>query len=154
MTAPTGVASVIATDAPTAPVPTTAPTTIISTTTPSTGSVTASTNILPVAFEVNQGQAADDVSYVAHAVGYTALFNGQGMTVPVLSADGRSLVYSTYLDGGAYDEGHALALDPQGDAYIVGMTEGTASTAPTPPRPTPTRPCIAAPAPPTIATPF
>jgi len=86
MTAPTGVASVIATDAPTAPVPTTAPTTIISTTTPSTGSVTASTNILPVAFEVNQGQAADDVSYVAHAVGYTALFNGQGMTVRVLSA--------------------------------------------------------------------
>ncbi len=85
-TTATGVASSIATSAPTVPVPTAAPTTIITTTTPSTGSVTASTNTLPVAFEVNQGQAADDVAYVAHSVGYPALFNGQGMTVGVMSA--------------------------------------------------------------------
>jgi hypothetical protein len=33
------------------------------------------------------------------------------------------LVYSTYLGGGANDEGYDIAVDPQGQAYVIGKTE-------------------------------
>jgi hypothetical protein len=42
--------------------------------------------------------------------------------VTELSADGRSLVYSTYLGGGAYDGAQAIALDSSGIAYVAGTT--------------------------------
>ncbi|MFB3923454.1 MAG: beta strand repeat-containing protein [Terriglobia bacterium] len=39
-----------------------------------------------------------------------------------LSADGTSLVYSTYLGGSAADEVDALAVDSSGNAYLTGFT--------------------------------
>lgn len=39
-----------------------------------------------------------------------------------VSADGMSLVYSTYLGGSAADEAAAIALDSNGNAYIAGDT--------------------------------
>lgn len=39
-----------------------------------------------------------------------------------VSADGRSLVYATFLGGSGPDEGLALALDGQGSAYVAGST--------------------------------
>ena len=39
-----------------------------------------------------------------------------------ISANGQSLVYSTYLGGGEEDHGNAIATDPVGNAYITGDT--------------------------------
>ncbi|MCK4761831.1 MAG: SBBP repeat-containing protein [Candidatus Aminicenantes bacterium] len=36
-----------------------------------------------------------------------------------------SLLYSTYLGGGSYDAGHAIAVDGSGCAYVTGYTYGT-----------------------------
>ncbi len=43
----------------------------------------------------------------------------------VLSADGRSLVYSTFLGGGDIEEVLGVAVDSAGNAYVVGETEST-----------------------------
>ena len=45
--------------------------------------------------------------------------------VTKLSPSGSSLVYSTYLGGSAVnrDEGRAIAVDPSGSAYVVGITD-------------------------------
>ncbi len=42
--------------------------------------------------------------------------------VSKLSADGQSLLYSTYLGGTAYDVAHDVAVDTAGSAYVVGVT--------------------------------
>ncbi len=42
--------------------------------------------------------------------------------VTKLSADGGSLVYSTYLGGSSGEEGYAIALDSSGEAWITGGT--------------------------------
>jgi hypothetical protein len=42
-----------------------------------------------------------------------------------LAADGSTLQYSTYLGGSGRDYGDNLALDSEGNAYIVGWTEST-----------------------------
>ena len=42
--------------------------------------------------------------------------------VTKLSASGNTLIYSTYLGGGDYDEGNSLAVDRFGCAYVVGFT--------------------------------
>lgn len=42
-----------------------------------------------------------------------------------LAADGSSLHYSTYLGGSGRDNGDNLALDNQGNAYVIGWTEST-----------------------------
>jgi Beta-propeller repeat/Abnormal spindle-like microcephaly-assoc'd, ASPM-SPD-2-Hydin len=43
--------------------------------------------------------------------------------VTKFSADGSTLLYSTYLGGGSEDVGNGIAVDNAGDAYIVGTTE-------------------------------
>jgi hypothetical protein len=40
-----------------------------------------------------------------------------------LNASGSALVYSTYIGGSEYDQGRALAVDAQGNAYLTGITE-------------------------------
>ncbi len=42
--------------------------------------------------------------------------------VAELGTGGNSLVYSTYLGGGAYDAGQAIAIDGSGAAYVTGPT--------------------------------
>jgi uncharacterized repeat protein (TIGR01451 family) len=45
--------------------------------------------------------------------------------VTTLNAAGSALVYSTYLGGNSDDEGHGIALDTSGDAYVTGRTYST-----------------------------
>jgi Beta-propeller repeat len=42
--------------------------------------------------------------------------------VTKFNPQGSALLYSTYLGGEAWEEGHALAVDSEGNAYVVGMT--------------------------------
>lgn len=42
--------------------------------------------------------------------------------VTKLTPQGDALLYSTYLGGDAWEEGHSLAVDHEGNAYVVGMT--------------------------------
>ena len=42
-----------------------------------------------------------------------------------LNATGSALVYSTYLGGNGIDQGNGIALDPAGNAYVVGTTNST-----------------------------
>jgi hypothetical protein len=46
----------------------------------------------------------------------------QNAFVSKLSADGQSLVYSTYLGGGGYDQGIGITLDANQNAYVTGYT--------------------------------
>jgi uncharacterized repeat protein (TIGR01451 family) len=57
----------------------------------------------------------------------TANAGGQDVFITKISADGSSLVFSTYAGGTAgtasYPEvGQGIAVDPQGEAYVVGVT--------------------------------
>lgn len=45
--------------------------------------------------------------------------------VTKLSADGSTLVYSTYLGGSGYTVGHGIAVDSAGAAYVTGETQTT-----------------------------
>lgn len=42
--------------------------------------------------------------------------------VTKLNPSGSALVYSTFLGGSWVDEGHGIALDPEGNAYVTGYT--------------------------------
>ncbi len=54
----------------------------------------------------------------------TSSHSGAGSEVFVskLSADGQTLVYSTYLGGSAYESGNGIAVDAAGSAYLTGYT--------------------------------
>jgi Beta-propeller repeat len=43
--------------------------------------------------------------------------------VAKLSSDGSTLLYSTFIGGTGFDVGTAIAVDPQGRAYVAGSTE-------------------------------
>ncbi|MBI3248639.1 MAG: SBBP repeat-containing protein [Deltaproteobacteria bacterium] len=45
--------------------------------------------------------------------------------VAKLSADGATLLYSTYLGGGDFDDGYGIAVDTAGTAYVAGVTYST-----------------------------
>ena len=51
--------------------------------------------------------------------------NDTSAFVTKFSADGQSLVYSTYLGGSSYDSGYSIAVDANGFAYITGETMST-----------------------------
>jgi hypothetical protein len=55
---------------------------------------------------------------------YQGMYQGGGDDVFVtkLSSSGASLIYSTYLGGGNYDEGYGIAVDGSGYAYVTGRT--------------------------------
>ncbi len=61
--------------------------------------------------------------YPATAGAFQTTYMGFGDAfVTKLSPDGSSLVYSTFLGGSGLDEGRAIAVDSQGNAYVAGMT--------------------------------
>jgi hypothetical protein len=45
--------------------------------------------------------------------------------VTALNSDGSGLIYSTYLGGSDFDQGHAIAVDAAGNAYVTGLTYST-----------------------------
>ncbi len=51
-----------------------------------------------------------------------AIGAGESVFVTKLSASGSALVYSTYLGGGNFDSGQAIAVDGAGSAYVTGLT--------------------------------
>jgi hypothetical protein len=78
---------------------------------------------------------AVDAAGHAHVAGFTdsgdfPLLNdthtpgtpGENGFLTRIAADGRSLVYSTFLAGSFFDDVQALALDPAGNAYVTGFT--------------------------------
>ncbi|MBI1852007.1 MAG: SBBP repeat-containing protein [Planctomycetes bacterium] len=42
--------------------------------------------------------------------------------VTEIKADGQSMIFSTYVGGGDSDEAHGIALDPEKNAYVTGLT--------------------------------
>jgi hypothetical protein len=50
---------------------------------------------------------------------------GDDAFVTKLNPSGSSLVYSTYLGGSRLDEGHGIAADNSGNAYVIGLTNST-----------------------------
>lgn len=90
----------------------------------------------------NQGDVADgiavDASGEAYVTGSTASSNfpttsayqssnkGNGdVFITKLNSTGTSLLYSTYLGGGNYDRGNAIAVDGLGNAYVTGTTSSS-----------------------------
>jgi hypothetical protein len=51
--------------------------------------------------------------------------NGSNAFVAKLSADGSTLVYSTYLGGSKFDAGNGIAVDQAGNAYVTGWTSSS-----------------------------
>src|SRR6185295_3739747 len=43
--------------------------------------------------------------------------------VAKLNPSGNALIYSTYIGGSAIEWGNAIAVDAQGNAYVVGRTD-------------------------------
>ena len=59
-------------------------------------------------------------------VPYDDTFNGnRDVIVAKLSSSGDSLIYSTFLGGGALDLGWRIAVDGEGCAYVVGATQSS-----------------------------
>ena len=60
------------------------------------------------------------------AIATSGLFIGsvlpQNIFVTKWSADGKQMLYSTYLGGGYYEYAMAIAVDPQGNVYVTGLT--------------------------------
>ena len=52
-----------------------------------------------------------------------------------IKPDGSALIYSTYLGGKSYDEGHGIIADSEGNTYVTGFT--FSSWTPSPPGPQP-----------------
>ena len=81
-----------------------------------------------VTFPVTPGAlqtTCDTVSPIDRNLPYTRCANSQASSgfVSKISADGTSLVYSTYLHGLSGNEyGGAVAADAEGDAYVLGST--------------------------------
>jgi uncharacterized protein (TIGR03437 family) len=52
----------------------------------------------------------------------SSLKGAEDVFVTKINPSGTAKIYSTYLGGGAPDEGHGIAVDVQGNAYITGST--------------------------------
>ncbi|MCS7189640.1 MAG: SBBP repeat-containing protein [Bacteroidia bacterium] len=66
--------------------------------------------------------ASPDYPVTAGAFQTVQIGRSWDVFVTKLNADGTNLVYSTYIGGSDYDEGHAIDIDSFGQAYIGGST--------------------------------
>lgn len=74
------------------------------------------------------GQTASTNFPVSDNAPQTRLAGGSGVTdafVLKLAANGRDIVYATYLGGAQSDTGNAIAVDSTGAAYVGGRTDST-----------------------------
>lgn len=55
----------------------------------------------------------------------TTYNGGQDAFILKLSADGSTLIYSTFIGGSSYDGGWAIAVDESSNAYITGYTQSS-----------------------------
>ena len=56
---------------------------------------------------------------------YPNLWGDSDAFIFKLSADGSQAVYSTYLGGSNHDDGHGIAVDSSGNAYVTGYTQSS-----------------------------
>ena len=81
------------------------------------------------------GEAGSTEATFPVSLGPDLTFNGPpddgDAFVAKVRADGTGLIYSGYIGGSAPDEAFALAIDPAGNAYVVGSTQSDALTFPT-----------------------
>lgn len=71
----------------------------------------------------NSYVVGDTTSMDFPATAFQTSYRGsQDAFVAKVSADGRHLLYSTYLGGSGTDHGAAIAVDPAGAAYVTGYT--------------------------------
>ena len=56
---------------------------------------------------------------------YQNLWGTQDAFVVKLSADGGDVIYSTYLGGSGWENGNAITVDNDGNAYVTGLTTST-----------------------------
>ena len=57
---------------------------------------------------------------------YDSSFNGnEDIFVTKMSADGSSLIYSTYIGGSDVDDGYGISIDAADNAYLTGLTRST-----------------------------
>ena len=77
------------------------------------------------------GQTWSDGTSFPLVVGPDIAYNGVGDAfVARVSPDGTQLTYSGYIGGGGYDEGTGIAVDGNGQAYVVGNTNSTEASFP------------------------
>lgn len=69
------------------------------------------------------GTAADNLYPVTPGAAQTTFGGMQDAFVTKLSQDGSALVYSTFLGGGNYETGAAIAVDGSGQAVVTGFTQ-------------------------------
>jgi hypothetical protein len=72
------------------------------------------------------GQSAASLPTTPGAFQTTVVGTSGSGFVTKLNAAGSALVYSTYFGGGGQDTINAIALDPAGNAYVVGTTNASA----------------------------
>jgi hypothetical protein len=56
---------------------------------------------------------------------------GEDVFATKLNAAGSALIYSTFLGGSGNDQGHAIVVDPAGNAHLMGFTDDAATDYPT-----------------------
>lgn len=77
------------------------------------------------------GETFSAVPWFGAAPGFNQVHGGAGTSdafVVKLAANGQSLAYGTYLGGADPDEGHGIAVNGAGEAYVVGYTESNSFT--------------------------
>src|SRR5262249_37002923 len=60
---------------------------------------------------------------IAPTTAYMGMFGTTDAFVTRVSADGSTIEYSSYLGGGNFDYGNAIAVDGQGNAFVTGATQ-------------------------------
>jgi len=68
----------------------------------------------------------DSTDFPTTASAFQTTFSGtQDAFVAKVNSSGSALLYSTYLGGSSTAQGHGIAIDAAGDAYIAGQTDST-----------------------------
>ncbi|HEX8130025.1 MAG TPA: carboxypeptidase regulatory-like domain-containing protein [Pyrinomonadaceae bacterium] len=81
-----------------------------------------SLHVTPGAFQTNYAGVQTSLT---HYTGVEAGWHNQDAFVAKLRGDGASVLYSTYFGGSGADTAKAIAVDAQGNAYVVGDSTST-----------------------------